>query len=229
MGDYDFVKVVLERLAAEREPSTYAWMQVAIKPAEPLAFAAIGGVPAFGLPGNPVSSRVSFELFAWPALRRLAGHTRTVPEPVQAVAASAFRRRPDGRVHFDRVHVTYEGDRYVCERAGVQASNVLSGMAVAPVWPASKTATAWRRARPCRSCCCSGAAGRGLRAPPEGPQHRPRSPTRCRPRPGIISSLIVERRSGRSESESADQSYRAPWAAPQGAVPRCGEVHIWLR
>ena len=131
MGDYDFVKVVLERLAAERDHSTYAWMQVAIKPAKPLAFAAIGGVPAFGLPGNPVSSRVSFELFARPALRRLAGHTRTLPEPVLAVAASAFPRRPDGRVHFDRVLVRYEGGRYVCERAGVQASNVLSGMAAA--------------------------------------------------------------------------------------------------
>ena len=53
MGDYDFVKVVLERLAGERSGSTYAWMQIAIKPAKPLAFAAIGGVPAFGLPGKP--------------------------------------------------------------------------------------------------------------------------------------------------------------------------------
>ena len=42
MGDYDFVKVVLERLASERADSSYAWMQVAIKPAKPLAFAAIG-------------------------------------------------------------------------------------------------------------------------------------------------------------------------------------------
>jgi molybdenum cofactor synthesis domain-containing protein len=131
MGDYDFVKVVLERLASERPQSTYAWMQVAIKPAKPLAFAAIGGVPAFGLPGNPVSSRVSFELFARPALRRLAGRGDVLAEPVVAVARSAFRRRADGRVHFDRVLVTYEGGRYVCERAGVQASNVLSGMAAA--------------------------------------------------------------------------------------------------
>jgi molybdopterin molybdotransferase len=131
MGDYDFVKVVLERLAADRPDSLYAWMQIAIKPAKPLAFAAIGGVPAFGLPGNPVSSRVSFELLARPALRKLAGHERVLPETVLAEAASAFRRRPDGRQHFDRVRVDYEGGRYVCERAGVQASNVLSGMAAA--------------------------------------------------------------------------------------------------
>ena len=96
-----------------------------------LAFAAIGGVPAFGLPGNPVSSRVSFELLARPALRKLAGHARLLPERIVATAVSPFKRRADGRVHFDRVMVRYEGDHYVCERAGIQASNVLSGMAAA--------------------------------------------------------------------------------------------------
>ncbi len=131
MGDYDFVKVVLERLAGERRGSTYAWMQIAIKPAKPLAFASIGGVPVFGLPGNPVSSRVSFELLARPALRRLAGRADELPNPVFAVARSPFPRRPDGRVHFDRVVVEYEDGGYVCERAGFQASNVLSGMAAA--------------------------------------------------------------------------------------------------
>jgi len=131
MGDYDFVKVVLERLAGERPDSTYSWMQIAIKPAKPLAFAAIGGVPVFGLPGNPVSSRVSFELLARPALRRLAGRSDVWPEPVVAVAASPMRRHPDGRVHIDRVRVRYDAGAYVCERAGVQASNVLSGMAAA--------------------------------------------------------------------------------------------------
>jgi molybdopterin molybdotransferase len=131
MGDYDFVKVVLERLAGERATSTYAWMQIAIKPAKPLAFAAIGGVPVFGLPGNPVSSRVSFELFARPALRRLAGRADVIDTPVRAVARTPFRRRTDGRVHFDRVVVSYEDGGYACERAGLQASNVLSGMAAA--------------------------------------------------------------------------------------------------
>jgi molybdenum cofactor synthesis domain-containing protein len=131
MGDYDYVKVILERLAVERPGSEYAWMQVAIKPAKPLAFAVIGGVPVFGLPGNPVSSRVSFEVFARPALRRLAGRADVMPEPVAAVARSPFRRRADGRVHLDRVVVTYENGRYLCERAGLQASNVLSGMAAA--------------------------------------------------------------------------------------------------
>src|SRR5262249_50937083 len=136
MGDYDFVKVVLERLAEERPARRYAWMQIAIKPAKPLAFASIGGVPVFGLPGNPVSSRVSFELLARPALRRLAGRADVVDVPVRATARTPFRRRTDGRVHFDRVAVSYQDGGYVCERAGVPASDVLSGVA-APTRPAS--------------------------------------------------------------------------------------------
>jgi molybdenum cofactor synthesis domain-containing protein len=130
VGDYDFVKVVLERVAKERG-GTYAWSQVAIKPAKPLAFAMLGSVPAFGLPGNPVSSRVSFELFARPALRRLAGHEAVLPERVLATAQSAMPRKRDGKLHLDRVFVSVREGRYVCERAGVQASNVLSGMAAA--------------------------------------------------------------------------------------------------
>ena len=58
VGDYDVVKAVLERLG------TLEWWQVAIKPAKPLAFGTVDGTPVFGLPGNPVSSHVSFELFA---------------------------------------------------------------------------------------------------------------------------------------------------------------------
>ena len=73
MGDIDLVRVVLDRIGDMR------WMQVAIRPAKPLAFGRVPGpagrpVPVFGLPGNPVSSMVSFALFARPGLRRLAGH-----------------------------------------------------------------------------------------------------------------------------------------------------------
>jgi len=73
MGDYDVVKAVLSRIADMR------WMQIAIKPAKPFAFGLLTAsdgrqVPVFGLPGNPVSSLVSFELFARPALRQMMGH-----------------------------------------------------------------------------------------------------------------------------------------------------------
>lgn len=130
VGDYDYVKLVLERIAGERG-GVSLWAQVAIKPAKPLAFAMLGAVPAFGLPGNPVSSRVSFELFARPALRKLAGRRDVAAEPVRATAAAAMRRRPDGKLHLDRVRVWIEDGRYLCTRSGDQASNVLSGMASA--------------------------------------------------------------------------------------------------
>jgi molybdenum cofactor synthesis domain-containing protein len=128
VGDYDFVKLVLERIAKQRGGIS-RWSQVAIKPAKPLAFAMLGAVPAFGLPGNPVSSRVSFELFARPALRKLAGRTDIAAEPVLATAAAPMRRRPDGKLHLDRVRVWVEDGRYRCARSGDQASNALSGMA----------------------------------------------------------------------------------------------------
>ena len=53
-----------------------------------------------------------------------------------------MRRRPDGKLHLDRVRVWVEDGRYVCERAGAQASNVLSGMAAPTASPSSPTATA---------------------------------------------------------------------------------------
>jgi molybdenum cofactor synthesis domain-containing protein len=129
VGDFDFVKAVLDRLARDRPGSHFAWSQVAIKPAKPFAFGTIGGVPVFGLAGNPVSSHVGFELFARPALRTMMGHPSPSRPELVATAAAPMRRRPDGRLHLDRVRVRVVDGRLVCERSGLQASNVLSGMA----------------------------------------------------------------------------------------------------
>ncbi len=80
VGDYDVVKAVLDRLGVLQ------WWQVAIQPAKPFAFGLLRGVPLFGLPGNPVSSHVSFELFARPALRKMSGHIDLHRPEVDAVA-----------------------------------------------------------------------------------------------------------------------------------------------
>jgi molybdenum cofactor synthesis domain-containing protein len=125
MGDYDYVKAALDRFGA------LEWRQVAIKPAKPLAFGVVHGVPVFGLPGNPVSSLVSFELFARPALRSMMGCSDGRRPEIIARAAHAFVRRPDGKVHLDRVRVHWDGDGYVAERTGRQESNVLSATAAA--------------------------------------------------------------------------------------------------
>ena len=126
MGDFDYIKVVLDRMGAMR------WWQVAIKPAKPLAFGIISGRPVFGLPGNPVSSMVSFELFARPALRRMMGHRDPFRPSVGAVADEALRRRPDGKVHLVRVVASTgeDGRWHICSSGG-QASNLLRAMALA--------------------------------------------------------------------------------------------------
>ncbi len=125
VGDYDYVKVALDRLG------TLVARQVAIKPAKPLAFGVVGGVPVFGLPGNPVSSLVSFECFARPALLQRKGHRHRFRPEVTARAEHAFTRRPDGKLHLDRVRVRADGEGYVAARTGDQASNVLSATAAA--------------------------------------------------------------------------------------------------
>jgi molybdenum cofactor synthesis domain-containing protein len=130
VGDYDFVKSAIEAVARDRPGSDYMWAQVAIKPAKPLAFGRLGRVRVFGLPGNPVSSHVSFELFARPAIRMLMGHADPGRPQVRARAAHAFDRRPDGRLYVERVVLTRAADGgLVAARSGIQASNVLSGMA----------------------------------------------------------------------------------------------------
>jgi molybdenum cofactor synthesis domain-containing protein len=125
VGDYDYVKAALDRFGALQ------WRQVAIKPAKPLAFGVVRGVPVFGLPGNPVSSLVSFECFARPALLQMAGHTRRFRPEVVATAAHDMSRRPDGKLHLDRVQVRWLGDGYVVTTTGDQSSNVLSATAAA--------------------------------------------------------------------------------------------------
>jgi molybdenum cofactor synthesis domain-containing protein len=126
MGDFDYVKAVLDRMG------DMAWMQVAIKPAKPLAFGVVQGVPVFGLPGNPVSSLVSFELFARPALRQMMGHRRLERLRVAAVADEPLRRTQDGKVHFVRVVATYgEDGMFHVRSSGGQASHQLGAMAAA--------------------------------------------------------------------------------------------------
>jgi molybdopterin molybdotransferase len=126
MGDYDVVKAVLGRIADMR------WMQLAIKPAKPFAFGLLAGVPVFGLPGNPVSSLVSFELLARPALRRMMGHPSPGRPQVLAVADAPLARRPDGKVHFQRVITSFGDDGRVHVRPVTgQGSHQLAATALA--------------------------------------------------------------------------------------------------
>jgi molybdenum cofactor synthesis domain-containing protein len=128
VGDFDHVKVVLDELSKGR----MRWMQVAVRPAKPLAFGVVGTMPVFGLPGNPVSSMVSFELFARPALRKMAGHAQLDRARLRAVADEPLPRRVDGKLHLVRVVAAAGGDgRFHVRSSGKQASNLLRSMALA--------------------------------------------------------------------------------------------------
>jgi molybdenum cofactor synthesis domain-containing protein len=135
MGDFDFIKVVLDRIGEMR------WMQIAIKPAKPLAFGTITrssdgvAVPVFGLPGNPVSSMVSFELFCRPGLRQMSGiNASSLDRPsVMALADEPLQRRVDGKTHFARVwcHYDTETATYRVRSSGAQGSHHMASMAAA--------------------------------------------------------------------------------------------------
>lgn len=107
VGDLDVVKVVLQ----ERSGGTMRWMQVAIRPAKPFAFGLLDGTgtPVFGLPGNPVSAMVSFELFVRPAGRLLGGHQGWERPRVPATAEVGFPRGLDGKTHFLRAFLRLDG------------------------------------------------------------------------------------------------------------------------
>lgn len=126
VGDFDYTKAILDELSN----GTMTWMQIAIKPAKPFAFGHIGATPVFGLPGNPVSSAVSFELLARPAILKMMGHEKLFRTEVSAIADSDVKRRPDGKTHFLRVTARLKEDgRVHIEPKPGQSSHLLYSMA----------------------------------------------------------------------------------------------------
>ncbi len=120
VGDYDVVKDVLNA-----EGEMHFW-QVRMKPGKPLAFGLIRGVPLIGLPGNPVSSMVSFEQFVRPAMLVMEGKTRLAKPTVEAILEEDVTN--SGRRHFVRVIVERREGQYYARTTGGQGSGVLTSM-----------------------------------------------------------------------------------------------------
>jgi len=140
VGAYDVVKDVLGRLG----DVTFA--RVAMQPGMPQAFGTIGpdATPVFGLPGNPVSALVSFEVFVRPALRRMLGAEPLGRPQVLAAMATAITS-PPGKRQYVRVRVEHDGSSWVAAPIGGSGSHLLAPMAVAnglAVVPESVTAVA---------------------------------------------------------------------------------------
>ena len=125
VGDYDFVKDALSDLGMEM-----VFWRVAMKPGKPLAFGTMNGKPVFGLPGNPVSSMVSFEQFVRPSLLKMMGHRQLFRPVIEAVLKEDIRREPKKR-HFIRASVSIEKDDYV---VAIPGAGGLSAMIRANGW-----------------------------------------------------------------------------------------------
>ena len=121
MGDYDLVRNVIA------SAGRMDFWQINMRPGKPLAFGEIDGMPVIGLPGNPVSSMVCFELFVRPALLKLMGYTRLVNPMVQPRALEPMRSS-GGKRTYVRVTVRRDGDELVCAPAGEQDSFRLTSM-----------------------------------------------------------------------------------------------------
>ena len=122
VGDYDFVKDVMKNLGMEM-----VFWKVAIRPGQPLAFGTIAGKPVFGLPGNPVSSMISFEQFVRPSLLKMMGCRQLFRPVIEAVLKEDIKKMV-GRRYFIRGSVSFEKDQYVVTTTGEQGSGILRSM-----------------------------------------------------------------------------------------------------
>lgn len=124
-GKYDFVEEVLKELGAE-----FYFHGVAIRPGKPLAFGYVRGKFFFGLPGNPVSTYVTFELFVRPALGMLQGAEFEFPVFLRARMGKPFKQKP-GLTAFMPARVCLENLDPVVNLVGWQGSGDLVGVAAA--------------------------------------------------------------------------------------------------
>ncbi len=128
VGDYDLVKAVLKDLGSDMK-----FWKVALKPGKPLAFGVIGGRPAFGLPGNPVSSMVAFEQFVRPALLKMAGREDIFKRVFPARLTADIRKKP-GRMTFLRGTLSEKGGEFLATPLDGQGSGMISTMVRANIY-----------------------------------------------------------------------------------------------
>jgi molybdopterin molybdotransferase len=135
VGDYDLVKDMLKELGQMN------FWKVTMRPGQPLAFGVVFGKPLFGLPGNPVSSMVSFEQFVRPSILKMAGHRNLFRPTLKAVLRETLEKKA-GLIHFIRCRLVREGEKIYAWTTGEQGSGILSSMVKAQgliVLPRDKT------------------------------------------------------------------------------------------
>jgi molybdopterin molybdotransferase len=126
VGEFDYTRQVLESLGAELK-----FWRVRMRPGAPLGFGTLDGMPWIGLPGNPVSAMVTFELFARPVIRRMLGHNRLYRRPLSAVLEEPVTIGAR-LMHFLRAITRVRDDGLLAVRlTGPQGSGILTSMSQA--------------------------------------------------------------------------------------------------
>jgi molybdopterin molybdotransferase len=120
VGPHDLVRRILAELGVEED-----FWGVAVRPGKPLAFGSRGDTLVFGLPGNPVSSLVSVELFVRPALLALQGVADPEPRYATATLGSSLRRSP-ARAHLARARTVTGADGTTLEPLSGQESHMIA-------------------------------------------------------------------------------------------------------
>jgi molybdopterin molybdotransferase len=121
VGDYDLVKEMLKKLGKIN------FWKVAMRPGQPLAFGMISQKPLFGLPGNPVSSMISFEQFVRPSILKMSGHQNLFRPMLKAKLQENIEKKL-GLVHFIRCRLYPDGEEICASTTGEQGSGILSSM-----------------------------------------------------------------------------------------------------
>ena len=122
VGEHDYVRSVLEELGA-----TQRFWKLRMRPGAPVGFGLLGQVPWIGLPGNPVSTMVTYELFVHPAIRRMMGHSRPYRRSTPVRMAEAISLKPRLQ-HFLRAMVTEGPQGPEARLTGPQGSGILTSM-----------------------------------------------------------------------------------------------------
>ncbi len=125
VGEHDYVRSVLDELGAQQR-----FWKLRMRPGAPVGFGLLGEVPWIGLPGNPVSTMVTYELFVHPAIRRMMGHERVFRRSVPVRMAEPIHLKPKLQ-HFLRGIVTEGPNGPEARLTGPQGSGILTSMVLA--------------------------------------------------------------------------------------------------
>ena len=124
VGDADYIRNALLKIGS------ISFWKISIKPGRPLAFGTIGSSYFFGLPGNPVSTSVTFDLFVRPAIYKILSLEKRKDITIKAILVGALRKKR-GRVEYKRGILFKKEGKYYVKASGLQGSNILSSLAIA--------------------------------------------------------------------------------------------------